>query len=346
MARFSVLHPSIITILSARLSHSFLLRRSQVTTYRHTEQRNRICSAHDAISTSASSWISCAQPRFDEFANCIVGPWITNQIDEVSVSIREEVEEVMRSCGGAIQGIREIPFVLSNVPADAKERVYHNRADGGFVYADDGSYSSGPEVWDASVSGGSSVMASLAFPDRRRLLMTINLSDIVEISKEDVNTQQITSSKVLELSRPVSASTSGLGGDNSISAVELDLSQLSINWEIIQRARMSNSDQAWSLARAKWEKQIMQVEEVDDDDATIASNSEMASLVGWSYIDSISDRAENTLFGDAIGTNAVNLHMLAVCPTSNNARSVVRCYDSNGLLKSVAFLQGSISNRQ
>ncbi|KAL7430004.1 hypothetical protein ACHAXH_001190 [Discostella pseudostelligera] len=313
---------------------------ARFTTYHHTHQLGRICTAHGATSISAS-WIPCAQPRFDEFASCIVGPWISNQIDKGSVS----VEEVMRSCGGAIQGIREIPFVLSSVPGDAKERVYHNRADGGFVYADDGSYSSGPEVWDASESGGSLVMASLAFPDGRRLLMTVNLSDIIEISKENISTHQVPSSKMLELSRRVSTSTSGLGGDNSISAAELDLSQLSIYWEIIQRSRMSNSNQAWSLARVKWEKQIMQMEEVDHD-AKIVNRSETASLVGWSYIESISDSADNTLFGDAIMADTINLHMLAVCPTSNNARSVVRCYDSNGLLKSVAFLQGSISNRK
>ena len=34
------------------------------------------CTAHGATSISVSSWIPCAQPRFDEFASCIVGPWI------------------------------------------------------------------------------------------------------------------------------------------------------------------------------------------------------------------------------------------------------------------------------
>ena len=71
----------------------------------------------------ALSWKPCAQPRFDDFASCIVGPWTTTTTassspeggDATAASI-QEVEEVMRSCGGAIQGIRELSlssFVIS-----------------------------------------------------------------------------------------------------------------------------------------------------------------------------------------------------------------------------------------
>jgi len=47
-------------------------------------------------STTNDNWKSCTQPRFDEFANCIVGPW-SNVKD---LKQQDEVEEVMRSCGG------------------------------------------------------------------------------------------------------------------------------------------------------------------------------------------------------------------------------------------------------
>ena len=47
-------------------------------------------------SITNDNWKSCAQPRFDEFANCIVGPW-SNIKDPKQ---QEDVEEVMRSCGG------------------------------------------------------------------------------------------------------------------------------------------------------------------------------------------------------------------------------------------------------
>ena len=46
--------------------------------------------------TTNDNWKSCAQPRFDEFANCIVGPW--SNIKDLKQ--QDEVEEVMRSCGG------------------------------------------------------------------------------------------------------------------------------------------------------------------------------------------------------------------------------------------------------
>ena len=105
----------------------------------------------------------------------------------------KEVEEVMRSCGGAVQGIRELPlssFILPGEGSASEERqTYHNRADGGFVYADDGSYTAGPEKWDWSVSDeeeGSSeklVMVSLAFPGGRRMWLTVNLTDATEAKK-------------------------------------------------------------------------------------------------------------------------------------------------------------------
>ena len=113
---------------------------------------------------------------------------------------------------------------------------------------------------------------------------------------------------------------------------------------------MSNTDQDWSLARAKWEKRtVLSGKGHNDDDTTITNRADTADtlvpLMGFAYIDSIPHNADNPMFGDAIKTDTINLHMLAVCPTSNDAHSVVRCYDSSGSLKSVAFLRGSLSNR-
>ena len=339
MVRFLALHTSIFTILSAHPSHSFCARKAfHFILFQH----GRICNANIATSMSASSWISCAQPRFDEFASCIVGTWITNQT-QVSIPVREEVEEVMRSCGGAIQGIKEIP-ICSYSPGEGKERIYHNRADGGFIYADDGSYSAGPEEWSTGTE--KLVMASLAFSVGRRLLMTVNARDISEmLDKEIVGMHQLPSSKVIELSRTASAkSLSSTSGDYSNSAIEVRLSQLSITWEVIKRVRMSTSDQAWSLTRAKWEKLVEQTgEDPNNDDSPTVNRIQSASLMGCSYIESVLGNADS-LFGDIIKAGTINLHMLAICQASNVARSVVRCYDSNGSLISVAFLQGSFSS--
>ena len=80
-----------------------------------------------------------AAPRFDTFAESIVGSWkyIHPNNDEITVS---DVEEVMRSCGGAVQGIREIPLSNELRCSNGDYRTYHNRADDGFVYFDCGSY--------------------------------------------------------------------------------------------------------------------------------------------------------------------------------------------------------------
>jgi hypothetical protein len=100
----------------------------------------------------------CPAPRFDDFGEALVGRWgnlrkpndyggfldaIHGKEDE-RVLATGVVEEVMRSCGGAVQGVRET------------DGVYLNRADDGFVYFPDGSYSSGPTSLggeQASLSG-------------------------------------------------------------------------------------------------------------------------------------------------------------------------------------------------
>jgi len=58
-------------------------------------------------SLNLHSWKPCVQPRFDEFASVTVGPWVTR----AALTEKLEVEEVMRACGGAVQGIRELPLI-------------------------------------------------------------------------------------------------------------------------------------------------------------------------------------------------------------------------------------------
>ena len=300
-----------------------------------------------------NSWKSCSQPRFDEFASCTVGPWITSEAadDTDEPPIQETVEEVMRSCGGAIQGIRELPLSLIFPKVDYEARTYHNRADNGFVYADDGTYTAGPEEWnwDCVPSDDESlVMASLSFPDRRRMWLTVKVSEASEMvakcTEKGDNNNIMMNSIALELSRPVSSSSLGnidnRGEDNTI---ELSSSHppADIDWNVIQRVRMPNPNQPWSLPRAKWEKMVPETDKIlteeGKEEETVGTK-----LMGWTFMESISLDQDNPLFGDAINTDTLNLHMLAVCPTSNIARSVVRCYDDSGLLKSVAFLYGRL----
>jgi hypothetical protein len=383
MARLTLLQSSVLALLSAPTGQSLLLAaRSKLFSRNHYSaasssiqrrprlpcpMRNRCCNlraVHHAYSMVASSWKPCAQPRFDDFASCIVGPWTgtttttTTTTTATTESIRE-VEEVMRSCGGAIQGIRELPLSSFIIPGDEKaseeeRRTYHNRADGGFVYDDDGSYTAGPEQWDWSVSDDEEcsskklVMASLAYPGGRRIWLTVNLSDATEaVSKKCVPAEEegnvfrqiIVNTNALDLSRPFSNRGSG---DPGTGTIEWESSQLSVDLRSIKRVRMPDPSQTWSLARAKWEKQINEGSG-GEADATIVKSSKMGNLVGWSFIEKIPP--ENLDHGDAIATGgAINLHMLSVCPVTKVTRSVVRCHDANGSLKSVAFFHGSLSN--
>ncbi|KAL7548744.1 hypothetical protein ACHAWF_012008 [Thalassiosira exigua] len=312
--------------------------------------------------TAEASWKPCPQPRFDEFASCTVGPWIAASTkeggddDSPPATTREahEVEEVMRSCGGAVQGVRELPLSLV-FPADegdvAEGRTYHNRADGGFVYADDGSYSSGPERWDwakeevtAVANARELAMASLAFPGRRRMWLTAELSEASKLladsdGKED-GAMCLMDATAMELHRPPSATSqfSDIAGSMPSRAIP------KVQWQIIQRVRMPNPTQPWSLARAKWEKLLLEPDtESEQLDSAATGPEEIGPLAAWTFVESTSGGKKRPIFGDATASDAINLHMLAVCTTSRVARSAVRCYDADGLLKSVAFLHGSLA---
>jgi len=269
-----------------------------------------------ATSISSTSWKPCVQPRFDEFASYTVGPWVTR----ASPTEKNEVEEVMRSCGGAVQGVRELsPSLDAN-----EEKIYLNRADGGFVYVDDGSYSFGPEKLD--LTDETMVMTSLAFTGSQRGWLTAKLSS------EDGMLPQST---VLEMYRPISSVTEKLA---VVDNLEQDASVPAINWKRIQRVRMPNSSQPWVLARAKWEQQTLPDEASNDDD-----QSGTGPLMGWSFVETIGSK-ENELFGDILGGSESSfcVHMMAICQESAVARSTTRCYDSTGLLKGVAFLEGRV----
>jgi hypothetical protein len=181
--------------------------------------------------------------------------------------------------------------------------------------------------------------------------LTVNLKDATEAKKcvpaeekSDVVCQIIANTNAGELSRQFSASahkTEQSSGDPGIDAKHWELSQLLLDWRIIQRVRMPNSSQAWSLARAKWEKKTSEGSGCDT--TTMVKTASVSSLVEWSFIELITP--ENIDKGDAIATDcAIKLHMLAVCPVSKVTQSVVRYHDANGLLKSVAFLSGSLSS--
>jgi len=205
---------------------------------------------------------------------------------------------------------------------EEEQRTYHNRADGGFVYFDDGSYTSGAEKLDITSSNDSLLMTSLSFSNRHRIWMTVNNHDALQaIDTCNGEEQQILNLKMLEISRPVSAS--GEEEYTYTATIQLSTTKIpNVNWKKIQRVRM-----AWSLARAKWEKQEEDIPEEDIEEVKGSND----KLIGWSFVSQ-----------DDPNTYSINL--MAACTASGVARSTLRCYDTNdGTLKSVALLYGSIS---
>jgi hypothetical protein len=289
------------------------------------------CALHaTSTTTTPIEWKSCAQPKFDEFAECTVGPWIKMPL--TTDGIKYEVDEVMRSCGGAVQGVRELPLhlVFPDLINKSDLRTYHNRADGGFVYANDGTYSAGPEQFDleqADEDMEKLFMSSLSF-GKHRLWLTSTLDSVLAASKQctENETASVVSFASLELSRPTSKVESPSQQQNDIE---------SITWHSIRRVRMPNISQPWSLARAKWQ----QARITTDEQESIEKGCTEGSLIGSTAIEFISE--SNAMFGDVIGEGFM-VKMQALSMESKHARSTIRCYDKGGQLKSVAFLEGSL----
>merc|ERR1719491_2589881 len=92
----------------------------------------------------------------------------------------------MRSCGGAVQGIREVAIPIETADMGGKaETMYHNRADDGFVYFDCGSYTQGPVQLKADADDGENengrdiIVGSVSFATmpKSRVVFHCNISD-------------------------------------------------------------------------------------------------------------------------------------------------------------------------
>jgi hypothetical protein len=268
-----------------------------------------------------------------------VGPWIQAiQSPDVQVT-KYEVEEVMRSCGGAVQGIRELPLhiIFPNANREPEQRTYHNRADGGFVYTNDGTYSAGPEQFDfyQSVDEDTEnmLMSSFSF-GKHRLLLTSTLqsaSDAVNRCRSDeIDLSAVTNVVPVDLSRPTSALQEIPSPQGEVKSIQSE----EISWNTIMRVRMPNLSMPWSFARAKWEKATLHT----DENELIEPGNRLGQN-GSAEVELISQT--NAMFGDLVNEGFI-VRMRAVSRSSDLARTSIRCYDEKGQLKSVAFLEGSL----
>jgi len=280
-----------------------------------------------------------ASPRFDVFLDNIVGSWwlyrpVVTSDHGVTKQGRGEVEEVMRSCGGAVQGIREIGFTTSSTTInDNDSNLYLNRADDGFVFHDNGSYSVGPTTLDTATSSSDSNsaghacwMTSLSLnPSCRILIQEAPISGLVSLTGDE-ETQtlatQDTDSAIRYMAfvrgewkeRPL---------DISVLAQPSMATEDTIQWKEQLRCRMPSPNQPWMRQRLKWESDSTTTAASSDGDI---QDPEASSVEAWVWRKELEDGTTRILTGAA---SAQPSTVVAFC----------REYQPNGCLSSVTWMR-------
>ena len=167
-----------------------------------------------AVKPVVHTFSPCPPPRFNVFSDKIVGEWYTSH------GVRT-VEEVMRSCGGAVQGIRDDGFYL-------------NRADDGFCYFDCGTYSYGPIDGATASSSNGLLVASLSLPSMRIWLLA-NEGDITVEAAALPRVKLEAHATLEDLVLPIANS------------------RPEFRVERHQQCRMASPTQPWMMQRAQWE---------------------------------------------------------------------------------------------
>ena len=263
--------------------------------------------------SALSAYTPAVAPRFDVFCEKIVGSWQVG-VDQEPRS----VEEVMRSCGGAVQGIREVLI-------DPEESVYLNRADDGFLCFDCGTFSYGPV--DIRAPSARTINSFSLSPNRFRVQTTANLAD------SGSTLLSCTTHKLHCVS--FGQKPEWKKGDFDVAAQ----SQMPIvHWHRLTRCSMPSTSQPWMLQRARWECQ-----EIESDTAETVSPGLETEFAWLEVCDLAELRArlgsvDEAIHG-AVGAMAVSAGV--VCGGGDLVKSILRIYGTSGRLESVMLLEGS-----
>lgn len=291
----------------------------------------------------ASSFTPMVPPRFDNFGEQLVGTWSNGGV------VVGDVEEVMRSCGGAVQGIREVPFFPQQKDDNESEGLYHNRADDGFVYFDCGSYTRGPVKVNGNANEEiNAIVGSVSFatlPKARVIFSTTNHDD----DDNDLPSWQSlirTNKKVVEGEREVLENQ-----EEEVSTID----RSAIQWNKYMICSKPSPNQPWMLQRCKYEKIVLE-NAIDDSNNMKQSrkmNANDAELRGWVDIiefngndDKITDAAGNDIWGcsdlDTLLLNGTSriVQLGAVCLSTGDVKALIRCYDDEQVLKAVILQHG------
>ena len=329
---------------------------------------------HSASLVRLSALKSKPPPRFDTFCDIIVGSWsgFTDElmsdyqsVDSSSSLMGGEVEEVMRSCGGAVQGIREVGVTIINKndnyisDDDDSNKPYHNRADDGFIYFDCGSYTSGPVQQSPSEIASTlfPISASLTFAPytkskmkKRRLYLQIDLD-------HSLNLKNIHISNLINQSHDLRVDASNLSFETDASVTS---EKIKVKWYKEELCSMPSINQPWMLQRVKWSQLTYDDEiELEEEGTNVESKQTVDDYIhGWVSIKSTSSSSSSTtkvwanknldLFvpdiNDNNDPNSISIQMGAIYTSTNQARAITRQYSPSGMLQRIVMHKGIISH--
>ena len=269
------------------------------------------------ISSSVSSlaltttFSPTASPNFQTFSEKIVGSWVTTRKAAEPLS----VEEVMRSCGGAVQGVKEVA-----IDEATETEFYLNRANDGFLYFPCGSYTAGPV--QLVTNKDNTFLCSLQVGESSRVLIEFNVKE----------GHQTFGTRVFYLSKQQQA----LQEVPQLVLFEKPPSQFAVNdWTFELRCHMASATQPWNLQRAKWE-----VKSHNDDDEAVKSSLLDTTVTTTSLSFCIWVEVEQVEGGETAKTISTCL----VEPSSNWAVALVRDYNESGNLVAVTQKKGILAS--
>jgi hypothetical protein len=288
-------------------------------------------------------------PRFDNFCEQVIGAWGISSNSEETKYVGD-VEEVMRSCGGAVQGIREVPQIVDSSSSSAAaatqdHRLYHNRADDGFIYFDCGSYSQGPvQLKDTNAPDPSSTQVGcLTFSTmpKSRILFDSSSGTWQTLVRGP-------KSQMLLSDENACLQPTGTHGDDAES-VGLDAS---VAWGKDIVCRMPNN-QPWMLQRVKWQQSIVNESNIISDKLKIEPDE--LKVTGWikkwnnsddnivNMNDDLRNQLGSSTLDDFLLENTSEIVQFgAACKTSGEIKCILRCYDEGGMLKGIILQQGKL----
>jgi hypothetical protein len=288
------------------------------------------CAAFMFALRGISSFSPAMPPRFDNFCEQVVGSWgrygspIESKINSVG-----DVEEVMRACGGAVQGIKEISRVDDS-------SIYHNRADDGFVYFDCGSYTQGPvQVTDDTDGHLPPIRGSLSFSTIPKSRVVFDSSKNSWQSQVHLRSMSINDSPFDKLNKP-----------ELDKVMEYELEELDIVWGKETVCRMGSANQPWMLQRAKWEASTLDEAMLIPVADSMKVNSDNLELKGWFYD---WDMTKEKAAWESVGLDGLLkkessqiVKIVAACINTGEVKSLLRCYDDKKMLKAIVLQAGLI----